>query len=81
MTMITDTKIMTMDEIYDEILESYFRGELTEGEWMMSPSQVVGVFETECLKHGHRVADYTLYTTSLADECECHIDKLRNKFV
>ena len=81
MTMITDTKIMTMDEIYEQIQESYFRGELTEGEWMMSPSQVVGVFETECLKHGHRVADYTLYTTSLADECECHIDKLRNKFV
>ena len=81
MTMITDTKIMTMDEIYEQILESYFRGELTEGEWMMSPSQVVGVFETECLKHGHRVADYTLYTTSLADECECHIDKLRTKFV
>ena len=77
----TDTKIMTMDEIYEQILESYFRGELTEGEWMMSPSQVVGVFETECLKHGHRVADYTLYTTSLADECECHIDKLRNKFI
>ena len=70
-----------MDEIYQQILESYFRGELTEGEWMMSPSQVVGVFETECLKHGHRVADYTLYTTSLADECECHIDKLRTKFV
>ena len=81
MTMITDTKIMTMNEIYEQILESYFRGELTEGEWMMSPSQVVGVFETECLKHGHRVADYTLYTTSLADECECHIDKLRTKFV
>jgi hypothetical protein len=79
--MITDTKIMTMDEIYEQILESYFRGELTEGEWMMSPSQVVGVFETECLKHGHRVADYTLYTTSLADECECHIDKLRTKFL
>jgi len=81
MTMITDTKIMTMDDIYEQILESYFRGELTEGEWMMSPSQVVGVFETECLKHGHRVADYTLYTTSLADECECHIDKLRTKFL
>ena len=81
MTMITDTKIITIDEIYEQILESYFRGELTEGEWMMSPSQVVGVFETECLKHGHRVADYTLYTTSLADECECHIDKLRNKFI
>ena len=81
MTMITDTKIMTIDDIYEQILESYFRGELTEGEWMMSPSQVVGVFETECLKHGHRVADYTLYTTSLADECECHIDKLRTKFV
>ena len=81
MTMITDTKIMTIDEIYEQILESYFRGDLTEGEWMMSPSQVVGVFETECLKHGHRVADYTLYTTSLADECECHIDKLRTKFV
>ena len=81
MTMITNTKIMTMDEIYEQILESYFRGELTEGEWMMSPSQVVGVFETECLKHGHRVSDYTLYTTSLADECECHIDKLRTKFV
>jgi hypothetical protein len=79
--MITDTKIMTMDDIYEQILESYFRGELTEGEWMMSPSQVVGVFETECLKHGHRVADYTLYTTSLADECECHIDKLRTKFL
>ena len=81
MTMITDTKIMTIDDIYEQILESYFRGELTEGEWMMSPSQVVGVFETECLKHGHRVADYTLYTTSLADECECHIDKLRTKFL
>ena len=79
--MITDTKIMTIDNIYEMILESYFRGELTEGEWMMSPSQVVGVFETECLKHGHRVADYTLYTTSLADECECHIDKLRTKFI
>ena len=77
----TDTKIMTMDEIYEQILESYFRGELTEGEWMLSPAGVVRVFETECLKHGYRVADYTLYTTSLADECECHIDKLRNKFV
>ncbi len=81
MTMITDTKIMTMDEIYEQILESYFRGELTEGEWMLSPAGVVRVFETECLKHGHRVSDYTLYTTSLADECECHIDKLRTKFV
>jgi hypothetical protein len=33
------------------------------------------------LKHGHRVADYTLYNESLADECECHIDKLRTKFL
>ena len=49
----TDTKIMTMDEIYEQILESYFRGELTEGKWMMSPSQVVGVFETECLSLIH----------------------------
>ncbi len=81
MSMITDTKIMTIDEIYDMILESYFRGELTEGEWMMSPNQVVKIFETECLKHGHGVADYTLYNESLADECECHIDKLTTKFV
>lgn len=81
MIMIADIKTMTMDEIYEQILESYFRGELTEGEWMLSPAGVVRVFETECLKHGHRVADYTLYTTSLADECECHIDKLRTKFV
>jgi len=81
MSMITDTKIMTIDEIYDMILESYFRGELTTGEWMMSPAQVVQVFETECLKHGHSAADYTLYNSSLADECECHIDKLRTKFL
>lgn len=81
MTMIADIKIMTMDEIYEQILQSYFRGELTEGEWMLSPAGVVRVFETECLKHGHRVADYTLYNASLADECECHIDKLRTKFV
>jgi hypothetical protein len=81
MTMITDTKILSIDEIYEMILESYFRGELTEGEWMMSPSQVVKVFETECLKHGHASADYTLYNASLADECECHIDKLRTKFI
>jgi len=79
--MITDTKIMTIDEIYEQILESYFRGELTEGEWMMSPAQVVGIFETECLKHGHSPADYTLYNASLADECECHIDKLKTKFI
>jgi hypothetical protein len=79
--MITDTKILSIDEIYEMILESYFRGELTEGEWMMAPAQVVGVFETECLKHGHQVADYTLYNHSLADECECHVDKLRTKFI
>ena len=79
--MITDTKIMSIDEIYEMILESYFRGELTEGEWMMAPSQVVGVFEMECLKHGHSVADYTLYNASLADDCECHLDKLRTKFI
>ena len=81
MYMITDTKILSIDEIYDIILESYFRGELTEGEWMLSPAGVVKIFETECLKHGHRVADYTLYNSSLADECEYHIDKLRTKFV
>ena len=79
--MITNTKIMSIDEIYEQILESYFRGELTEGEWMMGPSQVVNTFETECLKHGHAPADYTLYTSGLADECECHIDKLRTKFI
>ena len=81
MTMISDTKILSIDEIYDLILESYFRGELTEGEWMMSPAGVVQVFETECLKHGHSAADYTLYNTSLVDECECHTDKLRTKFI
>ena len=81
MSMITDTKILSIDEIYEMILESYFRGELTEGEWMMDPSRVIGVFETECLKHGHSVADYTLYNDSLADECECHLDKLRTKFI
>jgi len=81
MTMITDTKIMTIDEIYEQILESYFRGELTEGEWMMNPAKVVQIFETECLKHGHSVADYTLYNSGLSDECECHIDKLRTKFI
>ena len=79
--MITDTKIMTIDEIYEQTLGSYFRGDLTEGEWMLSPAQVVKIFETECLKHGHRVADYTLYNESLADECECHLDKLRTKFI
>jgi hypothetical protein len=81
MIMTTDTKILSIDEIYEEILESYFRGELTEGEWMMSPNQVVKTFETECLKHGHRVADYTLYNQGLIDECECHLDKLRTKFI
>ena len=81
MTMITDTKIMTIDEIYEQTLGSYFHGDLTEGEWMMSPAQVVKIFETECLKHGHRVADYTLYNESLADECECHLDKLKTKFL
>ncbi len=79
--MITDIQIMTIDDIYDMILESYFRGELTEGEWMMSPHKVVQVFETECLKHGHSPADYTLYNESLADECECHVDKLQTKFI
>jgi len=79
--MITDTKIITIDDIYEMILESYFRGELTEGEWMMSPSQVVKAFETECLKHGHMASDYTLYNASLAEECECHVDKLRTKFI
>ena len=79
--MITDTKIMTIDEIYEQILGSYFHGDLTEGEWMLSPAGVVKIFETECLKHGHRVADYTLYNESLADECECYLDKLRTKFL
>jgi hypothetical protein len=79
--MITDTKILSIDEIYEMILESYFRGELTEGEWMMSPSQVTGMFETECLKHGHLVADYTLYSRDLESECECHLDKLRTKVI
>ena len=79
--MTTNTKILSIDDIYEMILESYFRGELTEGEWMMSPDQVVRVFETECLKHGHMASDYTLYNASLADECECHIDKLRTKFI
>ena len=77
----TDTKIMTIDDIYEMILESYFKGELTEGEWMMSPDQVVKTFETECLKHGHSPADYTLYNESLTDECECHLDKLTTKFI
>ena len=77
----TDTKIMSIDDIYEQILGSYFRGELTEGEWMMGPSQVVNTFETECLKHCHSPADYTLYTSGLADECECHVDKLRTKFI
>jgi hypothetical protein len=81
MYMITDTKIMTIEEIYEQILGSYFRGDLTEGEWMLSPAGVVKIFETECLKHGHSVADYTLYNEGLADECECHIDKLRTKFI
>ena len=81
MTMISDTKILSIDEIYEQILESYFRGELTTGEWMLSPAGVVKIFETECLKHGHSVADYTLYNSSLADECECHLDKLKTKFV
>jgi hypothetical protein len=72
---------MTIDQIYEQILESYFRGELTDGEWMMSPGQVVKAFETECLQHGHAASDYTLYNESLADECECHIDKLRTKFI
>jgi hypothetical protein len=79
--MITDTKILSIDEIYKMILESYFRGELTEGEWIMSPAGVVKIFENECLKYGHSVADYTLYYDSLADECECHLDKLRTKFI
>ena len=77
----TDTKIMTIDNIYEMILESYFKGELTQGEWMMSPDQVVKTFETECLKHGHSPADYTLYNESLTDECECHLDKLTTKFI
>jgi len=81
MYMISDTKILSIDEIYEMILESYFRGELTEGEWMMDPSRVTGVFETECLKHGHSVADYTLYSRDLESECECHLDKLRTKVI
>ena len=81
MTMITDTKILSIDEIYEMIIESYFKGELTEGEWMMGPDQVVKIFETECLKHGHSPADYILYNESLTDECECHLDKLRTKFI
>ena len=81
MYMISDTKILSIDEIYDNILKSYCCGELTEGEWMMSPIRAREVFEAECIKHGYMASEYVLYSADAEMECEAYLDKLRTKFI
>ena len=80
MSMNLDTQTLSVQEIFDEILNIYCAGGIQEGEWLASPDHVKNIFAEECVKHGYTIAQYINLADDLVEECAGHYDKMVAKY-
>ena len=84
MTVAIQTK--SIEEIYEEMTESYSQGEYLDGytiygeDALMSPDKFADRFQHICFGFGYREAEIIPHETEIKEWCQEHLDKLESKF-
>ena len=79
-------KLRSIDEIVDEMTESYMLGEYLEGmtrdgdDALMSPERFADRFHSVCLGFGYREAEMIPAKMEIEDWCREHLLHLESKF-
>ena len=79
-------KLRSIDEIVDEMTESYMLGEYLEGmtrdgdDALMSPERFAERFRSVCLGFGYREAEIIPAKMEIEEWCQEHLDKLESRF-
>lgn len=80
-------KIKNLDELYNEFMDGYVRGNFTEGvcEWngddaLMSPRSFSHKFKKDASSLGYQYNDYIGLANELEEWCEIHLGNLEAKF-
>ena len=79
-------KLRSIEEIVDEMTESYMLGEYLEGmtrdgdDALMSPKTFAERFQSVCMGFGYREAEIIPAKMEIEEWCQEHLDKLESKF-
>ncbi len=81
-----DIQTKTLEQIFDEMIESYIQGDYLEGctpygdDALMSPKTFAERFKNVCLGFGYREAEIIPLKLEIEEWCREHLLQLENKF-
>ena len=84
--MFEGTKIKDIEQIYDEMIESYMNGDYLDGctpygeDALMGPKKFGERFRSICLGFGFREAEIIPVKMEIEEWCQEHLDHLESKF-
>tara|TARA_B100001094_G_scaffold310279_1_gene344705 strand:- start:11 stop:268 length:258 start_codon:yes stop_codon:yes gene_type:complete len=84
--MIGGLKTKSIEDIFEEMTETYIQGEYLEGmtQWgddaLMSPKTFSSRFQDVCLGYGYREAEIIPAKHELEEWCREHLSHLESKF-
>ena len=84
MTVTIQTK--SVQEIFEEMTESYSQGEYLDGytsygeDALMSPDKFADRFQYICFGFGYREAEIIPHKHEIKEWCQEHLDKLESRF-
>ena len=84
--MVVEIKTKSLEEIFDEMIETYTQGDYLEGctpygeDALMSPKTFAERFQNVCLGFGYREAEIIPLKLEIEESCREHLLQLENKF-
>ena len=84
--MVVEIKTKSLEEIFDEMIETYTQGDYLEGctpygeDALMSPKTFAERFQNVCLGFGFREAEIITLKLEIEEWCREHLLQLENKF-
>ena len=84
--MIEGLQIKSIDQIYEDMIDSYTKGDYLEGvtQWgddaLMSPKAFAERFHNVCLGFGFREAEIIPAKMEIEEWCQEHLSHLESKF-
>ena len=84
--MVEAIQTKTLEQIFDEMIESYTQGDYLEGctpygdDALMSPYTFGKKFSAYCSRLGYDESEYGGFKHELMDWCEDHLSHLESKF-
>jgi hypothetical protein len=85
--MIEGLQIKSIDQIYEDMTDSYSKGDYLEGvtQWgddaLMSPKTFAERFHSVCLGFGFREAEIIPAKMEIQEWCQEHLSHLESKFI